>query len=345
MKIPTIRQLPSGSYFCQLRINGQSISITEDTYDLVYAKAAAYKAGLLKAKKKPEDITLRQACTRKIESLKSRLSPSTIQGYERIVDGRFQNLMDTKLSKIDASVIDRALEEECSLTTRLGGKVSPKTIKNAYAFIAPILRSYGCEIGNPTLPEVKRKIPLIIPAETLIPIIIGSDIELPCLLAAWLSLSMSEILGLTKSKSIRNGQLYIAETVVRVHNEQVRKSGGKEVERSRVLDIPGHINRLIDQVDGDVIVPLTDNALHKRFKKLLADNNLPEMTFHQLRHLNASVMAMLGIPEKEAQERGGWKTPHTMKMVYTHTFTEQRKLADQKVNAFFESIIANENAN
>lgn len=36
MKIPAVRRLPSGSYFCQLRINGQSISITEPTYDLCY---------------------------------------------------------------------------------------------------------------------------------------------------------------------------------------------------------------------------------------------------------------------------------------------------------------------
>lgn len=37
------------------------------------------------------------------------------------------------------------------------------------------------------------------------------------------------------------------------------------------------------------------------------------MTFHDLRHLNASVMAALRIPDKYAQERGGWKSDKIMK--------------------------------
>jgi integrase len=42
-----------------------------------------------------------------------------------------------------------------------------------------------------------------------------------------------------------------------------------------------------------------------RFKRLLEKNGLPHMTFHDLRHMNASVMAMLRIPDKYAMERGG----------------------------------------
>jgi hypothetical protein len=50
-------------------------------------------------------------------------------------------------------------------------------------------------------------------------------------------------------------------------------------------------------------------------------------------------MAMLGIQKEIAQERGGWKTPHTMNEVYTHTFDAQRKAADEKIDAYFSSII------
>ena len=92
MKIPKIRQLDSGASFCQLRINGQSISITDYERDIVEAKAYAYKSGWIAAKRHPEEITLREAYTRKVESLRSRRSPSTILGYERIRDGRFQEL-------------------------------------------------------------------------------------------------------------------------------------------------------------------------------------------------------------------------------------------------------------
>ena len=52
-------------------------------------------------------------------------------------------------------------------------------------------------------------------------------------------------------------------------------------------------------------------------------------------------MAMLGIQKEVAQERGGWKTPHTMDAVYTHTFPEPRRQADQKIDAYFSGIIDN----
>ena len=69
------------------------------------------------------------------------------------------------------------------------------------------------------------------------------------------------------------------------------------------------------------------------------------MRFHALRHINASVMADLSIPTPVAQERGGWKTDSTMKKVYTHTFTDSRIDADNKLDNYFEKIVEkNENA-
>jgi len=50
-------------------------------------------------------------------------------------------------------------------------------------------------------------------------------------------------------------------------------------------------------------------------------------------------MAMLNIPDKYAQERGGWKTDHIMKTVYQQTFSNERKHADEKINAYFEEYI------
>ena len=49
-------------------------------------------------------------------------------------------------------------------------------------------------------------------------------------------------------------------------------------------------------------------------------------------------MAMLNIPEKYAQERGGWKTPFVMKNVSMHTFSKERIAVDDKIDNFFEKI-------
>ena len=50
-------------------------------------------------------------------------------------------------------------------------------------------------------------------------------------------------------------------------------------------------------------------------------------------------MLMLGVPDKYAMERGGWSTPHTLKNVYQHTFSEERKCVDRKINDFFEDVL------
>ena len=103
--------------------------------------------------------------------------------------------------------------------------------------------------------------------------------------------------------------------------------------------MPGRIQELINEVDGDVIVDLSPKALLYRFRKQMKLHGIEEMTFHDLRHVNASLMAMLRIPDKYAQERGGWKTDHIMKSVYTETFSEERQRVDNLIDAYFENIL------
>ncbi len=63
------------------------------------------------------------------------------------------------------------------------------------------------------------------------------------------------------------------------------------------------------------------------------------MRFHDLRHLNASVMVALGVPDLYAMERGGWKTKSTLNRVYQHTFSAERQAVDQKIDQYFESLL------
>ena len=81
------------------------------------------------------------------------------------------------------------------------------------------------------------------------------------------------------------------------------------------------------------------NTIYDRFVTAIDRAGLPHMRFHDLRHLNASVLLELGIPEKYAMERGGWSTPSTLQNVYQHTFSKQRKLVDDKVDRYFEEFL------
>lgn len=354
MKLPAIRQLPSGSWFCQLRLDGRSISITEETYDKCQAKAMAYKAGILHARKEPLSVTLGAACDAYIDARRGVCSPSTIDGYEKIRRQYFQPLMGQRLGQITGKALSLAAKRERQRVGRRGKPLSAKTVQGALGFIVCVLNENGVDLDRVEWPEAPEKLIRLPEPDRVIRAVQGTSIELPCLLAAWLSLSMSEIRGLTKSRSLAGDQLYVLDTTVRVRTgtkkdaagnqhgvyTDVKKEGGKEEKRPRVFTLPPYLKALIDQVDGDVIVPLSVRQLEGRFQRLLAREGLPHMTFHQLRHLNASTMAMLGIQKEIAQQRGGWKTPHTMNRVYTHVFDAPRQAADEKIDAYFSAVLS-----
>ena len=167
----------------------------------------------------------------------------------------------------------------------------------------------------------------------------GTDIEIPCLLALWLGLRLSEIRGAKKS-DIKDGILTVHNTIVTVGGKHVEKDSTKTFESTRQLALPERLRSLIEALPDDqlYLTPLNGLAIYRGFKRLLAANDLPEITFHDLRHLNASVMLQLGIQDKYAMERGGWSNPSVMKGVYQHTFTEERKKVDEAIDTYFESL-------
>ena len=64
-----------------------------------------------------------------------------------------------------------------------------------------------------------------------------------------------------------------------------------------------------------------------------------DITYHDLRHLNASVMLMLGVPDKYAMERGEWSTDNILKNVYQQTFSAERVRFDEIIDGYFSSVI------
>lgn len=309
--------------------------------ELLAAQFAAEKD--IRLKQRPEDITLYEAIDRYIANSDGILSQTTIEGYRKIQRNRFKTLMGRKLKDLTNDVLKGAVNAESKLTTRSGKPISPKTIKNAFGLITAVMNEYVPNmLIRVSLPQPEEKIIELVDAKTIMDLVRGTDIELPVLLSMWLSFSMSEIRGLTKSKSVRGDYIIIQEVVVDVEGKSIRKEKPKTTSRVRMHRIPPYIKKLIDQVETDQLVPLPRYTLYHRFTQLLECAGLPHMTFHQLRHLNASVMAMLNIPDKYAQERGGWKTDRVMKKVYTHTFSKERETVDNIIDGYFENLMQHE---
>lgn len=338
IKIPKAR-LRGKKWYIELRREG--VTIIEDTEAEAIAKATAIRAGIIETAAKPDDITLAEAITKYINSKTNRLSPKSKEQYEYIRDNRFASLMPLKLSQIDNAKIDAAFDEELAKPSRKGGTLSRKTVNDALLLVKSVLRTYHKSLEVTTKQaEVQQSFHFMLPIDKIYGAVKGTDIELPVMLAMWLSLTASEIRGLTKSKSIRDGKLYIVETVVDVKGKAVRKQGAKEEKRPRAFNIPPYLQALIDNVDGDIIEPRSAHALNQRFQRVLVSNGLQPMRFHDLRHLNASLMADNHVPTPVAQQRGGWKTDSTMKRVYTHAFDESRLAADKVIDGIFEAVIS-----
>lgn len=285
-------------------------------------------------------LTLGEAIDRYIEQKSATLSPGTIDGYKKIRRTAFQGIMDVSLRKIDESILQEAVYAEMRRPARRGGQLSAKSIKNAYGLIVGVLGAYmPGRVYRVDLPKSPRRIRTLPEPADIWQAVKGDKLELAVLLAMWLSLTESEIRGLTKSGSIDGEYLTVRSVMIRADGRDIIKPLGKTDTRIRRHHLPPYIQQLIDQVDGDILCPWCPSVFLRGLHRCMDAAGLPRITFHDLRHISASVMAVLQIPDKYAQERGGWATDHVMKSVYTETFSAERQRADRAVDAYFESLM------
>ena len=309
--------------------------------DVLYEAAKLRQEGY----KRPEDVMSLGDCIDAYIKSCAFLSPTTVAGYEKIRRTMFQDAMDVNINELTEKALQEIINTESRKLSRRGTKVSPKSIRNAYGLIRASLKAQG-KTFDVKLPKDDPKFVELPSAEDVIKAIKGTDIELPCMLAMWLSLSMSEVRGLRYS-SIRNGCLYIDQVVVDVDGKMVAKKKAKVESRNRVLALPGYIRDLISRTtyydeylegkipDRYLVEMRYEYLIRRRLNKLV-----PGVTFHQLRHLNASIMLKLGVPDKYAMERGGWASPSVMKRVYQHTLSDERHRVDDVVDAYFEGLLS-----
>lgn len=321
-------------------------SITADTLE----DALILKKDFINNKKsgKPADeMSVGQAMNKYIEISRPTLSPTTIQRYEQIRRYAFQDIMEIPLRRLTPSLIRQSVALECKRPNHVTLKpLAAKTIHDEFGLLTATLNLFYPELHyNVTLPQiVKNQHELSFP-DQIFDLVRGTDIELAVLLAMWLSFTMSEIKGLTKSRSLSKDGQYISvvETSVMVHNKAVRKDTAKQPHRRRQLRIPPYIQKLISQVETDELVPYTHRYVSGRFTRMIDDAGLPHMTFHDLRHVNASVMAYLGedkVPAQYARARGGWSSDHVMRGTYMQQFDRKRQEVDDQIDGFFASVLS-----
>lgn len=340
---PTARQLPSGAWTCRVRVGGQDISVTRPTKAEAQAEAMAVKHGLKQPGKTSVNMTLAQAYASYIDAREGVLSPSTVAGYERLKRNTFQILMPLKLQDITSEQIQREVSSMAK-----NGK-SPKYISNAHGLLSSVLGVYNPAASyNVRLPAKKK--PNLEKLEDMdiagvLAAFRGNPVELPVLMALWLGMRKSEILG-AEFGDIKGKRMHICRAVViNKNNEAVVKNFAKSYAGDRWVDIPPYIMGLIraEGRDSGPIVTFSGAAIYKRFVRGMERAGLPRCSFHDLRHANAAVMVRLGVDSKYAQERNGWASDKMYKQVYAYIMSDQMETVSVQMNDYFGNKMTTEN--
>ena len=134
-----------------------------------------------------------------------------------------------------------------------------KSIAEAVNLVIAALKMYGVQTEfNVTLPARKPVIKNLPTAQQVIRMVHGSNIELPCLLALWLSLRISEVRGL-QFRDLNGNLLTVQRSKLRIGSDDVVRDVNKTVSSTRQLVVPEYLMQLILAVpherEDDFIVP------------------------------------------------------------------------------------------
>lgn len=338
IKVPTPKQLPSGSWNIVLRAEGQSV--TEPTRELCLARARAIRAGFLEAKaeRKARGMTLGELLEWYISSQEGSLSPSTIVGYKNIQKKRFIALQSREVDGITPAEWSAALKREKT-------NMSAKSVKNAWALVCAALRAKELPVPALTAPKGSQETRGWLDYEQILifcDAAKGSEAELPALLAL-LSLRRSEICALKWS------DIDLRRKVIHVRRALVDAEGGAFVERNQnktekssrdvVILIP-RLEELLKEkkrAPSERVVGLSPRMVGHKINQQCESAGLPRVGTHGLRHSFASLAYHLGVPELECAQMGGWSSLETMHKIYTHISAQDAERHASEMSEFYRS--------
>jgi integrase len=174
-------------------------------------------------------------------------------------------------------------------------------------------------------------------------IVVGTFDEVCILLAGVCGLRRGEIFGLRlRDIDFKEYRISIVETMVRMNTDWIIKDPKSESSQ-RNIKIPKFVIEVISEYLTSLkVVPericgkYKPSAYSQHFKKLLEDNGLPHIRFHDLRHFNASIMMKYGVRDKIASDRLGHSQVQ-MTRHYQHSSSDM----DSEASNMLEDIFTN----
>lgn len=333
VRVPTPKRKGS-TWYAQVTVDGERVYISAPSEGEYYVKARAAKVGLIEAHK-PDNRIVKDLVKEYIDSRSGVISPSTIDGYERKAKSNLQSLMPLRVKDLTDSTVQKAIDIDKA-------KYSGKTIKEALALIKS---ATGAKFGSLVVPSTApKKKPPIYSEDDVRKIIVGlaeygGQVECAGLLAIWLSLRRSEIMGLrwcdVKEKAIvvRNARVYNKD-----HKLEMKDNKNATSERTIICDkyIIDKLNAL--PKNGEFLFTISTYGIWKGIDAVCKRAGVEHGYLHGFRHTNATIMEYIGVPPKYANQRGGWADDHVRQRTYTDLMTAGGEETAQKVDSFFLAL-------
>lgn len=280
-------------------------------------------------------ITLGQAMDNFIDNKTAILSPASIATYRSLRRTAYSSIIDKRLGSLTTDDIRKCINEYAT-------NHKAKGTHNMHGFLSSVVKeAYPSLDTNVTLPKKEKNFVNLISDEDLSLLLAnakGTPLYLPILFAAELGMRRGEICALTGDDvDIKKKVLRINKTVVRDEIGSYVVKSPKTYDSTRIIRLTTNIIKALPKKmsPDQRIVELTPNELSDKFAYLVDKSRIPHVSFHSLRHYNASIMLKLGVPDKYAMERGGWSTNNVMKTVYQQTFTSESDAIADKIDKYF----------
>ena len=334
VRVP-VPQHRGNTWFAQVTVKGERVYISGESEEEYYAKAKAAKKGLIEAKK-PDNRIVKDLVSDYIKAREGRISVSTIDGYERKSKSNLQSLYKLRVRELTETSVQRAIDEDAK-------KYAGKTIWDAWSLIRS---ATGVELDGLVFPSKKpKKKPPIYGEEDVKKIILGlaeygGQVECAALLALWLSLRRSEIMGIKWSDIKSNAVVVRSARVYDKSHRLVEKDNKNETsERTILCDkyIIDKLNALPH--DGEYVFTISTSGIWEGITKVCKSVGVEHGYLHGFRHTNATIMEYVGVPPKYANHRGGWADDHTRQKTYTDLLTAGGKASAALVDDFFIDLL------
>lgn len=295
----------------------------------------------------PSAITLGQYLDDWLERQQSRLSPSSVESYGGYIRRHIApTLGQTPLGKLTPAAIQ-------SLYTKLGRTLAPKTIVTLHGMLHSALRQ-GCRLQmlprNPSdyieLPRVTRSDVQTASLEDIARLrtaLEGTAYYLPVLVIIATGMRRGEVLGLRwEDYNPTARTLVVRRSAARMKGKTYVKA--TKTGASRVVLLPQFVADKLSQRQAEAtsewVFPnrfgwvYNPEAFGVAFRAI-ADRAGVSVTLHGLRHTQATLLIMAGVPVKVVSERLGHSTVKVTQDIYAHVLPHMQSEAADLLEQWF----------